>query len=194
MVARHQEEFIPTLGLMPPTPFGAAENPSLRHAGRPLDIEVGWAWIYTRGYSLRAPSEFALRRMAERTEDPQSTSVRQSDLKSLGRVRADQPDSLGAHQSAGIHRVTTWEAVPPDGITFHDAVYRGERLLLLGEERYRFMGGDGAGCIAEVVVLRKPVSFTARLGLILLPELSVRSSKKEKSLFDEIDDDYRTRK
>jgi hypothetical protein len=86
-----------------------------------------------------------------------------------------------------VERVTRWEIIPPDRITFHDTVYRKGRVEIVGEERYRFLGGDQPGCIVEVMVLRKPISLVARIGFAVAPTWSVRSTHLEVAVLGEID-------
>ncbi len=103
-------------------------------------------------------------------------------------------DSRDATLWNGMQKVTRWEVDPPDRVTFHDEVYRNGRLVVLGREMYRFLGGDQPGWIVEVTVLRKPVSLVSRVGLALLPGISLRSTRSEASLFEEIDRAFKERK
>jgi hypothetical protein len=139
--------------------------------GRSPGIHPGWKWLYTRGYTLEAPATFALHWMIERAGP------------AVPRPAETRSDKL-------VYKVTTWEKVGTEGITFHDEVYRGSKLQLLGEERYRFLGSAKGGCIVEVVALRKPFSLSSHVGLLLFPRWSVRTVEEEASLFDEIDRDY----
>jgi len=111
----------------------------------------------------------------------------------MDRAGPKNPTSLSPTRVKHVERLTKWEEVPPDGITFRDAVYRGQAVQLLGEERYRFMGAESAGCIVEIIALRKPVSFSARVGFFLRPDWSIRSKKQERELFEEIERDYRSK-
>jgi hypothetical protein len=136
----------------------------------PPDVPPGWTWLSTRGYTLEARASYALRWIQARA-GPQTP-----------------PNSPPGRYSG---RVTSWELVPPDGITFHDELYHAGKLQMLGEERYRFMGAEQSGSIAEVIMLRKPISLLARFGHALDPRASVRNARKEAELFDDIDHDYR---
>jgi hypothetical protein len=136
------------------------------------NLEPGWKWLYTRGYALGAPSSYARRWMLDRAKrlsydiltPPSAGYPNRISLKSRGQV-----------QSGRMMRVSTWQTVPPDGVTLRDGIYRGGRLQLLSEDRYRFMGGQNGGCIVEVKAFRKPVAFPARVGFLLLPRWSERS-------------------
>jgi hypothetical protein len=159
---------------------------------RPKDIGRDWQWLYTRGYSLQATAEFALQWMIQRAADrPRPANC---DPGPDPDESSEDPQSMTLIRRAAnrIEVVTKWEVVPPDGITFEDAVYRSGKLQLLSEERYRFMGAKTGGCIVEVVVSRKPVSLASRIGLALVPNMSIRPVKKESALFDKIDSDYRS--
>lgn len=92
----------------------------------------------------------------------------------------------------GTERITRWQILPLDRIIFHDAVHRRGRLVILGEERYRFLGSTSPGCVAEVTVLRKPVGWMSRIGFALFPEWSVRTRESETELLEQIERDFRS--
>jgi len=124
---------------------------------------------------------------ARRAEASQPDSHSQSPALFPSRI---PPKSRNVGRQGSVQRITTWESVPPDGVTLRNGVYRKSRLQLLTEERYRFMGGKNGGCIVEVMAFRKPVAFPARVGFLLLPRWSERSIQEESALIAEIDRDY----
>lgn len=153
------------------------------------DLEPGWKWLYTRGYTIGAPSIYARRWMVEyartRSLQPPVTGPAR---KFLGRGRF--PYKGGRRSGSDLHRVSTWRSIPPDGVTVRDSVYRDGRLQIIGEDRYRLIGGEAGGCIVEVIALRKPVSPSSRFGFLLLPRWSVRTIMEESRIFEELDHDY----
>ncbi len=144
---------------------------------RPVDLAPGWHWVYTRGYDLAVPAEFAFRWMVAHAPSQSATEA---------------CIERRAYQGGRIVKVTRWEFVPPDRVTFHDEVYRRGHLVVEGEERYRFLGGDSPGCVVEVTALRKPVGWLSRAGFALFPEWSARTRRQETELLDEVERDYRS--
>jgi hypothetical protein len=138
----------------------------------PSGLDPEWKWLYTRGYSLAAPSIYARRWMLEMAKRLRSDGPSHP---ADGFPTRIPPESHKQGQSRRTQKLTNWESVPPDGVTIRDGIYRSGRLQLLSEDRYRFMGGQNGGCIVEVKAVRKPVAFPARVGFLLLPRWSERS-------------------
>ncbi len=157
-------------------------------ASGPVDLAPGWHWVYTRGYDLAVPAEHAFRWMVDHApSEPSRPSTTDSSPNASG-VRIERR----AYQRGRILKVTRWEFLPPDRVTFYDEVYQRGHLVVQGEERYRFLGGDGAGCVVEVTALRKPAGWLSRIGFALFPGWSVRTRRQETELLDEIERDYRS--
>lgn len=161
-----------------------------RSRGRPpVDGPPGFRWLYTRGYDLAAPAEFAFRWMAEHSPFPRAGELDRVPAVPEPTERVERR----VYPGRGIEKVTQWEIIPPDQVSFHDEVFQGGRLVVQGEERYRFFGQGNTGSIVEVTAFRKPVGWTSRLGFALFPERSVRTHKQEAVLFDQIEREYRRR-
>jgi hypothetical protein len=145
----------------------------------------------TRGYELQAPAEFAIRWIRHQLTSGTTSAVQDSGVATEGLARTDWRTIPPVRYPHNVERITRWSQPMPDTITFRDSIYQRQKLHTLGEERYRFMGGQN-GCVVEVVTLRKPASLSSRIGLFLLPMLSMRSPAKERILFSEIEKDFRS--
>jgi hypothetical protein len=93
--------------------------------------------------------------------------------------------------SRRVERLTEWEILPPSSIVWHDSVFGRGKLQIHGEERYDFLGGNGSGSIAEITVLRRPVSISSRIGFASWPMAAARSRVKEEEVFKAIDEAFR---
>lgn len=154
-------------------------------------LDRGWRWLYTRGYNLAAPASFAFRWMADHAPQESVTRTAQATRHEGTERPANGPMERRSYPDKRLELVTEWELIPPDKVVFHDAVYHRDRLEILGEERYNFLGGQESNCIVEVTSLRKPVSWVSRAGFALVPGWSVRSARKEYELISQIERDYR---
>jgi hypothetical protein len=144
--------------------------------------------MYTRGYDVAAPAQFVFGWLVRHAPPEDGVLGRESG--SEGR-RSQARIERRSYPRRRLEKVTRWEVLPPDRVTFHDRVLQNGRLVVEGEERYRFLGGDGPGCIAEVTVYRKPIGWLSRFGFALAPEWSLRSRNHEAELFREIEHDFR---
>ncbi len=155
---------------------------------KPANPAPGWHWLYTRGYDLAAPAGYAFRWMVGHApSEPSGTSAGDS---SPGAIETRTERRV--YPRGRMVKVTRWELVTPDRVTFLAEVYQRGGLVVEGEERYRFLGGDGPGCIVEVTALCKPVGWLSRIGFALFPEWSGRTRRQEAELLGEIERDYRS--
>lgn len=159
--------------------------------GPPVDVPPGFRWMYTRGYDLAAPASFAFQWMVAHAPPRGGGPPGTGHLLDLPHRPPEPRVERRRYPEHGTERVTTWELVPPDRVTFRDDVYRNDRLVVQGEERYRFLGGDGPGCIVEVTALRKPIGWLSRIGFAMFPEWSVRPRGEEAGLLRQIEQDHR---
>ena len=157
-------------------------------AGAPVDVPAGWRWVCTRGHDLPVPVSYAFRWMASHAPPEAEVAPKAgSSPTPADRARIERRD----YPKRGLRKVTRWEVLPPDRVVFHDQVFQRGRLVVEGEERYRFMGADGLGCIVEVTTLHRPVGWVSRAGFALFPEWSVRTRRQEAELLREIERDFR---
>lgn len=143
--------------------------------------------MYTRGFDVNAPAEYAFRWFAAHAppERSISSSIRTGEENGT-RLRLVHR----SHPKNATQKVTRWELQPPDLVIFRDQVFRAGRLVLEGEERYRFLGGGNLGCVAEVTVYRRPVGGMSRLGFACFPERSIRTRPDESELLRELERDF----
>ena len=153
----------------------------------PADVPLGFRWMYTRGYDLAVPAGVAFQWMADHAPSRGPPTTTGGPRASDGDTRLERR----VYHRGRTEKFTRWELAPPDRVTFHDEVYQRGRLVVQGEERYRFLGGDGSGCIVEVTALRRPVGWLSRIGFALFPERSVRSRSQEAELLLQIEQDHR---
>lgn len=152
-----------------------------------VKVAPGWHWLYTRGYDLAVPAGRAFRWMVDHAPSGGSRGSVDGPRTVAGETNLERR----AYRGGRIVKVTRWEVAPPDRVTFHDAVYQRGRLVLQGEERYRFLGPKGSGCIVEVTALRRPVGWLSRIGFALFPMWSVRTRGQESEILRRIERDYR---
>lgn len=159
--------------------------------GRTMAAEPrGWRLLYTRGYSLSAPPEFArdwlIRHLPfqgpERTEDGDRTSVVLS--------RGPSPIVLVSYRRPRLDRITEWDLSSSDTVIATDSVWKGDRLEVLGREEHHFMG-NANGSTVELTLRRKPISLVSRLGFALFPTMSGVSVSREDEAFAAIDRAFR---
>ena len=113
---------------------------------RPANLAPGWHWLYTCGHDLAAPAGYAFRWMGDHAPSEPSGTTAGDSSPSTPETRTERR----VYPRERMVKVTRWEFVTPDRVTFHDYVYQRGALVVEGEERYRFLGGDGPGCIVEV--------------------------------------------
>jgi hypothetical protein len=164
-------------------------RPSVDHR-RPHDIPAGWRWLYTRGYDLRAPAGYAFQWMLDHAQFGRLPRPAIPDLVETILELQPWPKVRSVYLSRGVERLTIWEIRPPDRITWHDEVLKSGRAQVLGEERWQFLGSKEPGSIAEVTVLRRPVSLSARLVNWASLKESGRTTEEERAIMDGIDRDF----
>jgi hypothetical protein len=146
----------------------------------------GWRLLYTRGYSLAAPPDFA-----------RDWLVRHLPFQDLARIdhavvvlsREPLPAVRVSFRKLNLDRITEWDLSRPDLILATDSLWKRERLELLGREEHRFMG-NANGSIVELTRRLKPISLVSRVGHALFPMTSRGPVDLEAATFTQLDRDF----
>ena len=101
---------LPTMPASAAASGGRSGARLLRPASRPSNVEKGWRWLRTRGYSMEASACFAFQWMVNqapvRSGGPLRDGIREEALEQRSR------DTRGAkNYREGVERVTRWEIV-----------------------------------------------------------------------------------
>jgi hypothetical protein len=160
---------------------------------RPALPGRGWHWLYTRGYSPNASPEYAFHWMIDHA--PFGRFPRPSTPTAIDEVVRTEPVPVvrTTFPGRGGERLPEWEIAAPDRIVYHDRVSRNGSIWVEGEERHAFFGVSCSGSVVELTVLRHPVAWAARIGFVLAPSLSRRSTTDEAEIFAAIDRDFARR-
>jgi hypothetical protein len=150
----------------------------------------GWRVLYTRGYALDAPPEFARTWLIDHLPFQIATSIDRADRALVVLSREPFPAVRLSYPRLKLERITEWDLARSDRIIARDSLWRGKRLELLGREEHHFMG-NANGSLVEVSRCLKPISLVSRLGHALFPTTSRGPAREEAATFNALDRDYR---
>lgn len=150
----------------------------------------GWRRLYRRGYSTRAPPDFARSWLVGHLPFQGVLHSSDEDRSVTILTRGPQPAVRVEFSRNHLDRLTEWDLSDRSAVVAHDSIWRGTRLELLGLEEYRFFGDDN-GSIVEITVARKPVSFISRVGFALDPVGGWNSNAEETALLQQLDRECR---
>lgn len=170
----------------------AADLERLAEARRRALEPRGWHLVVTRGFSLRAPPDFARGWLVGHLpfQDDGTAAREGAPIRVLS--RGPVPAAITSFERKGLDRYSEWDLSDVSRVATLDSVWKGSRLELLGREEYRFMGDDN-GSTVELTLRRKPVSFASRMGFALFPAMSATRVGTDVELFDQIDREYLSR-
>lgn len=151
---------------------------------------TGWRLLYRRGYSIRAPPDYArgwlVRHLPFQGELRSSDAERSVTILARAPYPAVRVEFLRHH----LQRLTEWDLSDPSAVVAHDSIWKGPRLELLASEAHHFYG-DGNGSIVEITVRRKPASLVSRIGFALDPMGPGNPAHEESAMLEQIDKEYR---
>jgi hypothetical protein len=156
-----------------------------REGGSPPVEDGNWKLVYSRSYWLESPPEFALRWIVDRGIGSLRPAL-PSRLTSTVKAEGSRSTELIVDSGTGMTRFSTWDLTDKSKIVITKKVEKNSRTLAMSRETYRFEIVNSKTRL-EIVVYRRPVSMTARLGFTMFSGSAGRPVERERQLVADID-------